>query len=144
MRIAQSLAAVVLCAALAGCLSLTDREERRLAEVQSFGLEADSVQIKDPVTACWWNLAGGLGNFYLAWDTEQFAGTDMWIAGVTNVLMWPASPLWSMREAYVDAQRLNTKATLDYYYHTSEGLRIIEAMEASKGARALARSAAAD
>ena len=126
---------LLLTVALGGCVSLTDRENRRLKEIKSYNLNPERFPIKNRRTAMWLNLAPGFGNFYLAWDTGQFTGTDMWITGVTNLVCWPVSPVWAMAEGYKDAGALNTRATIDHYYHTSEGLRVIESHEAAAAAR---------
>lgn len=144
MKTTRVVAIMLLALVLTGCVSMTDREKRRKKEMQAYELDTRERKIKSPTAATLLNLGPGLGNFYLAWETGQFTGTDMWIAGVTNLVMWPVSPIWSMYAANVDAKTLNTRATLDYYYHTGEGLRVIEAHESAARARGATKKEAGE
>lgn len=143
MRCARATIVVGLAFAICGCVALTPREQRRLDEMKSFGMDPEEIKVKNPKTAAWLNVGPGLGNLYLSWGTWEYTGPDMLIAAVSNLASWPLSPVWSIREGQTDAMQLNVKATLDYYYHTSEGLRVIEAREAAKQAMDKAKRAKA-
>jgi len=78
------------------------------------GLKEEGVEVevvKHPAVAGALNLLPGVGNFYLASGTEE---TDQWLYGFLNLLCWPASVVWGVPAAVIDANTINKKETVWY------------------------------
>ncbi len=109
---------LALTLALSGCVSLDRSERRMLRELKSYGISPTSERVKHPLLAGVLNILPGFGNFYLASGTDQ---SEQWSWGLVNLLIWPASVLWSVPEAAIDANTINKKETAYYYRFDREG-----------------------
>jgi hypothetical protein len=97
--------------ACTACTTLSRSEESELRELQSYGLRP-SEETKSPALAGTLNVLPGFGNFYLAIGTDE---SSHWLYGFLNLLVWPASVLWGVPEAVIDANNINKKEMVDYY-----------------------------
>lgn len=103
---------------LSGCVSLSRTEEATLSELRSYGVSDTEVKEKNGGTAGALNILPGFGNFYLAAGTDE---GEQWAYGFLNLLTWPASVLWGIPEAAIDANTMNKKATVNYYTFDQKG-----------------------
>ena len=74
-----------------------------------------------PVLAAVMNVLPGMGNIYLAIDTDE---STMWAAtgiGVVSWLVWPLSAVIAIPEAAIDAVTINRREAIYYYQRTEEG-----------------------
>lgn len=87
------------------CVSVSE-EEARLAE----GKEV--VQAKSPAMAAGLSILPGVGNLYLASETPSGEKNhELGVAAIVNWATWPVSILWSVPQAYKDAESINIKET---------------------------------
>ena len=100
---------------LCSCVSMSPSEKTVLRELDDYGIERESEGMNGKWTAGLLNLLPGIGNFYL---------DQMMLFGV-NLFTWPASMIWGIPQAYIDAGRMNQKETARYYTssHGQERLR---------------------
>jgi hypothetical protein len=104
------IAAVV---AFTGCVNVTMSEREVLKDIEYFGLEEEEEYSQGMAMSL--NFLPGVGNFYLGQVGY----------GVMNLLFWPVSILWGMPQAWIDADALNQKYTVDYY-RTRAGMKRAE------------------
>lgn len=110
--------------ALAGCTGLTRQEQNQLRELQAQGVTVDRPvggyeKPASGVAAGVLNLLPGVGNFYLGTGTG--AESSHILYGVINLLLWPASILWGVPEAAIDADNINKRELLYYYTYDEKG-----------------------
>jgi hypothetical protein len=110
-----------------GCVTMSEHQRDKLAEVKAAGLRVDRIQAKNVVLAGALNLLPGFGNYYLAIGSDE---TPQWLFGTLNLLIWPYSVVWGVPEAAIDAYTMNKKATADYYEYNPSG--IVELEEAQE------------
>ena len=114
---------------LCGCVSLSQRERN---EYQM--LKRNDVSLAHPIggfeapNSVWGagllNILPGFGNFYLAVGD----GSDpvQGAYGVVNLLFWPISIIWGAPQAAIDANTLNKRDMLYYYYYDKDGKKAME------------------
>lgn len=78
------------------------------------------------------NILPGGGNFYLAAGTDE---SEQWLYAFLNLLTWPASVVWGVPEAAIDAGNINKKATVEYYTFDKVGKEEFAKMRAEHGAQ---------
>ena len=100
----------------AGCATMSQSDKDMIREIQSYGIPANDQRIKDPALAGVLNVLPGIGNFYLASDH-----TAQWVYGFLNLLFYPASILWGVPQAIIDADIINQKETVYYYRFDKRG-----------------------
>jgi hypothetical protein len=105
------------CMGLTGCISLSQTEKTKLAELQAQGIRVPEETTKHPGAAGALNILPGFGNFYLAIGTNE---SEQWIVGFMNLLFWPLSILWGIPEAAIDANTINKRETI-YFYEYGPG-----------------------
>ena len=118
------LLSIVSVAVLAGCTTLTRQETMQLRELQAQGVTIDHPvgnyeKPASPVAAGALNLLPGVGNFYLG--TGNAAESSHVLYGFLNLLFWPASILWAVPEAAIDANNINKRELLYYYTYDEKG-----------------------
>lgn len=102
---------------LTACNSLTFRERQELASLRYNGVTVDRgpdgwEKPASPLAAGALNLLPGIGNFYLA--TGEGGDSTHYIYGILNFLTWPASVLWGVPEAAIDAKTINEREMLNF------------------------------
>lgn len=100
------------------CVSANRQEKKIITELEIYGIDTQSEKIKNPGLAGALNLLPGFGNFYLAAGTQESAE---WPIGFINLLLWPASVIWGVPIAAIDANTINEKATANYYMFDKRG-----------------------
>lgn len=100
----------------AGCVVLSPKERRQMAQLEKhgYGLDTPPAGFEAPVdvwTAAGLNVLPGLGNFYLGY---KGAGGWQWALGTANLLLWPISPCWAVAESGLEARTFNKRALLDF------------------------------
>lgn len=103
---------------LSGCVSLSRSDEEALRVIKSSGFSEEHNSLKSPLLAGSLNILPGIGNFYLASGTNE---SSQWTYGFLNLLFWPASVLWGVPQASIDAVSINKKETVYYFNNTSQG-----------------------
>lgn len=103
---------------LVACIPLRSSDRARLAELRSAGISATEQATTSAPLAGALNILPGFGNFYLGGTSEH---NTQWAFGFLNLLLWPASVVWSIPQAALDANTANKLATIDYYFHTPQG-----------------------
>ncbi len=97
---------------LFSCTTLNTMEKSKIAELESKGIKVPHEELKSPGAAGALNILPGFGNFYLAIGTDE---SEHWLYGFLNLLLWPASVVWGIPEAAIDAQNINKRNTVYYY-----------------------------
>lgn len=119
---------VVACLAVAllcsGCVSLSRMDKENLRTIKYAGLGVTDEPVKIPLLAGFLNLFPGAGNFYLSYGTEE---PEQVTTGFINFFLWPVSILWGIPEAAIDANTLNKRETLYYYFRTDRGREELQA-----------------
>lgn len=111
---------LMLVLTFAGCMSLSPAEKNAVYELKAYGIETESVRVREPATAAWLNLLPGVGHFYLAAGSGEDQGTLIGL-GVINVLTYPLSWFWGIPGAYSDAKTLNKKDLVRFYQYMPQG-----------------------
>ena len=93
-----------------GCVSMSSAEREGWRAMEAEGARS-SQGPKNPALAGGLNLLPGIGNFYLATNTDESG--QIWV-GVANLLLWPMSPIWGVPQAVVDANTINKKHAVQY------------------------------
>ena len=104
---------------LSACVSLSESERATLYELEQYGAPIPVRTVANPKTAAFLNVLPGVGNFYLA--CGEGGELIQLPIGIIHLLTWPFSPLWSVAQAYKDANSLNKKETVLYYRQTPQG-----------------------
>ena len=117
---------VVGCVAVAllcsGCVSMSRTERDRYRELKRYDLPVSDHAVKSPALAAVMNVLPGMGNIYLAMNTDE---SSMWSAagiGVVSWLVWPLSAVIAIPEGAIDAVQINKKAAVWHYTLTPEGV----------------------
>ena len=118
----KKIVVVLLTLFLFSCTTLSTLEKTKIAELESKGIRVPHEEIKSPGAAGALNILPGIGNFYLAAGTNE---SEQWLYGFLNLLLWPASILWGVPEAAIDASNINKKNTV-YYYSYGQGAKELE------------------
>lgn len=118
----KKLLSLLLALSLIGCVSLRPGEKEMARELQNYGVDLKEYGNKHPGMAGGLNVLPGAGNFYLAVGTGE---SDQWAIGFVNLLFWPISILWAIPEGAIDANTINTRATLDYYKFDRQGKKTL-------------------
>jgi len=118
------LMAVMLAACATGCISLSYHEKRERRYLQANGIDIDHAPggYEAPNSAAIagaLNLLPGIGNFYLAAGRGNDSAQAVY--GVVNLLFWPASIIWSVPQAAIDANTLNQREMLYFYHYEQDG-----------------------
>jgi hypothetical protein len=127
--IIMKLALAALVALSAGCASLSPSDRADLRQLEAHGIsvgtpKGDFRSPNSKAVAGVLNLLPGFGNFYLAAGRGGDA-PQAWF-GLFNFFTWPASWLWGIPEAVIDAGTLNKRELVYYYRFNLEGRRIAE------------------
>ena len=117
-------AVALACVVLSGCVSLSRTDKENLRTIRDAGLGITDESVKSPLAAGFLNVLPGVGNFYLSYGTEE---PEQVLVGFINLLFWPVSILWGIPEAAVDANTLNKRETIYYYYRTDAGREKLQA-----------------
>jgi len=113
---------------ITSCTSISRGERERLNELRSYGIKADEVKGKDSLAAGALNILPGFGNFYLAFGSSGESQQALW--GFFNLLAWPVSVIWGVPQAAIDANTLNHKETIYYYFFDLHGKKELEELRA--------------
>lgn len=89
------------------CVTLTEKEK-------SFAKVHEITKHKSPATAAGLSLLPGVGNLYLATGGGRKNDTLRAIA-MLNWVSWPASVIWAVPQAYIDAGRINIRVSAKNY-----------------------------
>ena len=127
----RSLLFFFLIFSLGGCVSLSRTEEDSLRSLRSYGVSEDEVKVKNPGLAGGLNFLPGVGNFYLASGTTE---SSQWTYGFLNLLSWPLSIVWAIPQAAIDANVINKRETVYYYFSDRKGVAEFEKIKQSKDA----------
>ena len=119
----------LLAVSLSACASLTRMEENQLRELKTYGISVDKPtgyweKPASPLAAGMLNLLPGVGNFYLGVGNGSDGAQVLY--GFLNLLFWPASILWGIPEAAIDAGTINARELLYYYAYDPNGKRELE------------------
>jgi len=114
--------------AVTGCSSLSRSDRMMLRDLRAHGISPTSEMVKHPALAGGLNLLPGFGNFYLAYGTED---SDQWLFGFLNLITWPASVVWGLPEAIIDANTINKKETIYFYKFDPVGQRELQQIKSS-------------
>ncbi len=106
-------------AGVSGCASVRPESKSILEDARRRGLPENKVEQANPVVAGGLNILPGIGNIYLAINTDE--KTTNWVLFPVNLLTWPVSILWGVPQAAIDANTANRQATADFYQFNSFG-----------------------
>lgn len=118
----KKIMSLITAAFLSGCVSLSYQEKVTLRQIQQrgfgSGISANGWEKPiSPLLAGTLNILPGFGNFYLgsgkAADSIQIA------YGIGNLLLWPLSVIWSVPQAYIDAQTLNDRDLVFFFQYVA-------------------------
>lgn len=112
---------------LSGCASISRSEQACLRELQSYGISETEVQKKHPAVAAGLNVLPGFGFFYLAVDSNE---SNLWLFGALSLVTWPVSVIWGVPEGVIDANTINKKETVYYYFIDRMGKQEFEKIKA--------------
>ncbi len=114
----KTICALLICCALAACISLPVDTQRKLNQLEAVGIPETDMPAKSAGAAGALNILPGFGNFYVAIGTNH---NEQLALGVVNFLFWPLSVIWAAPQAAIDANTANKLATVRYYFDTEEG-----------------------
>lgn len=121
---AVPLAALAAIVFASGCAGLSSREKEQVRDLNAVGIDSASMGTNNGWAAGLLNLLPGIGNFYLATGTNE---SPQVLYGVLNIVpgwfVWPFSCLWAIPQGAIDANNINQRQTVDYYYNTERGTR---------------------
>ncbi|MEG2414368.1 MAG: hypothetical protein RSB74_00395, partial [Kiritimatiellia bacterium] len=63
----------------------------------------------------------GIGNFYLA--SGEGGESKQALYGIFNFISWPISWFWAIPEAAIDADNINQREMIYYYFYTKMGAK---------------------
>ncbi len=115
--------------ASSGCASVRPESKAILMEARELGLRSHPVDESSPALAATLNILPGIGNIYLA-STSEYKGN--WGLFALNLLLWPASVVWGIPQAGLDAATWNEQASADYYQHNKFGKAEMEKARAAQ------------
>lgn len=104
--VAVALSFLVLISPLASCVSMSPSEQQEWNRLRQDNIMP--TEHKSPAGAGLLNLLPGIGNFYIASNTEERAQIGV---GIANLLLWPLSIVWGLPQAIIDADTYNKKMT---------------------------------
>lgn len=103
---------------ISGCTTLSRQEKNTLYELKQYGIREPEETVAHPAVAGALNIFPGFGNFYLGVVSTE---SNQWVFGLLNLLTWPASVIWGIPEAAIDANNINDRETVNYYLFNPQG-----------------------
>ena len=100
-KLLKSIVITATALSFTGCVSLTEEQKSYAGEIQEY---------KSPSKAAGLALLPGVGNLYLSTGKELPSQKNNHMQGalaIVNWATWPVSIVWSVPQAYIDAERIN-------------------------------------
>ena len=120
-------ACLVIMGMCQGCLSLSRSEREDLRMLKEYDLPLSDHNVKSPILAATMNVLPGMGNIYLAINTDESA---MWTGaaiGIVSWVVWPLSAIIAIPEGAIDAVTINRREAIYYYMRTDRGRAELQA-----------------